>query len=61
MRDGATSERMGIEALVPQPGTSKAALAWYNTHRSHSSLGRITPDEQYLAALPPAHAPGRLG
>jgi putative transposase len=27
-------------------------LAWYNTHRSHSSLGRITPDEQYLAALP---------
>ena len=28
-------------------------LAWYNTHRSHSSLGRITPDEQYLAALPP--------
>jgi len=30
-------------------------LAWYNTHRSHSSLGRITPDEQYLAALPPMH------
>ena len=28
-------------------------LAWYNTHRSHSSLGRITPDEQYLAGLPP--------
>jgi putative transposase len=28
-------------------------LAWYNTHRSHSSLGRITPDEQYLAVLPP--------
>jgi putative transposase len=28
-------------------------LAWYNTHRSHSSLGRNTPDEQYLAALPP--------
>ncbi len=28
-------------------------LSWYNTHRSHSSLGRITPDEQYLAALPP--------
>ena len=28
-------------------------LPWYNTHRSHSSLGRITPDEQYLAALPP--------
>jgi putative transposase len=28
-------------------------LSWYNTYRSHSSLGRITPDEQYLAALPP--------
>jgi putative transposase len=28
-------------------------LSWYNTHRSHSSLGRITPEEQYLAALPP--------
>ena len=27
-------------------------LSWYNTHRSHSSLGRITPDEQYLAAQP---------
>lgn len=28
-------------------------LSWYNTHRSHSSLGRITPEEQYLAKLPP--------
>jgi transposase InsO family protein len=28
-------------------------MAWYNTHRSHSSLGRITPEEQYLAKLPP--------
>jgi putative transposase len=28
-------------------------LSWYNTHRSHSSLGRITADEQYRAALPP--------
>ena len=26
-------------------------LAWYNAGRPHSSLGRITPDEQYLATL----------
>ena len=26
---------------------------WYNTHRPHSSLERLTPDEKYLAALPP--------
>ena len=28
-------------------------LDWYNTHRPHSSLQRLTPDEKYLAALPP--------
>ena len=28
-------------------------LDWYNTHRSHSSLERLTPNEKYLAALPP--------
>ena len=28
-------------------------LNWYNAHRSHSSLERLTPDEKYLAALPP--------
>ncbi len=27
-------------------------LNWYNTHRSHSSLERLTPQEKYLAALP---------
>jgi len=27
-------------------------LAWYNTHRSHSSLERLTPDEAYFAGLP---------
>jgi len=27
-------------------------LVWYNTHRSHSSLERLTPNEKYLAALP---------
>ena len=27
-------------------------LDWYNTHRSHSSLGELTPDEMYLAVLP---------
>lgn len=27
-------------------------LAWYNTHRSHSSLERATPDEKYFAGLP---------
>lgn len=27
-------------------------LAWYNTHRSHSSLDRLTPDEAYFADLP---------
>ena len=26
-------------------------LAWYNTHRSHSSLERATPDEKYFADL----------
>jgi len=25
---------------------------WYNTHRPHSSLERLTPNEKYLAALP---------
>jgi len=29
-------------------------LDWYNAHRPHSSSpGRLTPDETYLAALPP--------
>ena len=27
-------------------------LLWYNTHRPHSSVDRLTPDEKYLAALP---------
>ena len=27
-------------------------LDWYNTHRSHSSLDRLTPNEMYLAVLP---------
>ena len=27
-------------------------LAWYNAHRSHSSLERATPDEAYFAGLP---------
>ena len=26
---------------------------WYNGHRPHSSLERLTPDEKYLATLPP--------
>ena len=26
---------------------------WYNTERAHSRLDRATPDEKYLAALPP--------
>ena len=28
-------------------------LAWYNSHRPHSTLERLTPDEKYLAALAP--------
>jgi putative transposase len=28
-------------------------LAWYNAHRTHSSLDRSTPDEAYFAGLPP--------
>ena len=28
-------------------------LDWYNVHRGHSSLERLTPNEKYLAALPP--------
>ncbi len=27
-------------------------LNWYNTHRTHSSLERLTPDEAYFAGLP---------
>ena len=27
-------------------------LAWYNAHRAHSSLDRLTPDEAYFAGLP---------
>jgi putative transposase len=27
-------------------------LAWYNEHRTHSSLDRLTPDEAYFAGLP---------
>ena len=27
-------------------------LIWYNTHRPHSSVDRLTPEEKYLAALP---------
>jgi transposase InsO family protein len=27
-------------------------LGWYNTHRPHSSLDRLTPHEKYCAALP---------
>jgi len=27
-------------------------LGWYNTHRPHSRLERLTPHEKYLAALP---------
>ena len=28
-------------------------LDWYNVHRGHSSLERLTPNEKYLTALPP--------
>ncbi len=28
-------------------------LEWYNTHRPHSSLERLTPHEKYAAVLPP--------
>ena len=27
-------------------------LQWYNTHRAHSSLDRLTPEEAYFAGLP---------
>jgi transposase-like protein len=27
-------------------------LGWYNAHRAHSSLNRLTPHEKYLAGLP---------
>lgn len=27
-------------------------MGWFNTHRPHSSLERLTPDEKYLATLP---------
>ena len=28
-------------------------LDWYHTHRPHSSLERLTPQEKYVASLPP--------
>jgi putative transposase len=28
-------------------------LAWYNEHRAHSKLDRLTPHEAYLASMPP--------
>ena len=27
-------------------------LAWYNTHRPHSSLDRLTPEQRYFETLP---------
>ena len=27
-------------------------LGWYNAHRAHSSLERLTPDEKYFAGQP---------
>ena len=27
-------------------------LSWYNAHRPHSRVDRLTPGEKYLAALP---------
>ena len=27
-------------------------MNWYNTHRPHSSLERLTPHQKYLTALP---------
>ena len=43
--------------LLRNPTITRADVAdyfgWYNTHRPHSSLERLTPDETYLATLPP--------
>ena len=27
-------------------------VAWYNTHRPHSSLDRLTPEQKYFGSLP---------
>ena len=32
-------------------------LTWYNAHRAHSSLDRLTPDEAYFAGLPQLKIP----
>ena len=28
-------------------------MYWYNTHRPHSKIERLTPEEKYIATLPP--------
>ena len=49
-------ERVYLKAY-DSVSTARADIAeyldWYNAHRSHSSLERLTPNEKYLAALPP--------
>jgi putative transposase len=48
-------ERVYLKAYdsVSQARTDIADyLAWYNSHRGHSSLDRLTPDEAYFAGLP---------
>jgi putative transposase len=48
-------ERVYLKAY-DSVGAARADIAeyldWYNVHRSHSSLERLTPNEKYLAALP---------
>jgi len=63
-RDNVFVERLGRSVkyervyLKAYEGVSAARsdiaeyLDWYNAHRSHSSLERLTPNEKYLAVLP---------
>lgn len=48
--------RTGISEGLRRREAARADIAdylgWYNTHRPHSSLERLTPHEKYLAALP---------
>lgn len=52
---GAKYERVYLKAY-DSVSTARADiadyLAWYNAHRAHSSLDRLTPNKAYFAGLP---------
>ena len=50
----AQREHNGLPELLVSAARADIAdyLTWYNTHRAHSILERLTPDEAYFAGLP---------